>query len=66
MELAASWELWDTGSIPSPAQWVNHSAWIQLWLRSQLWLGSDPWLRNSICHEVAKKEKKKKNRMDKQ
>ena len=26
----------------------------------QLWLGSDPWPRNSICHGVAEKEKRKK------
>ena len=26
----------------------------------QLWFGSDPWPGNSICHGVAKKEKKKK------
>ena len=30
----------------------------QLWHRLHLWLGSDPWPRNSICHGVAKEEKK--------
>ena len=53
-----SLESWDTGSIPSLAQWVKDP--ILLWYRWQLWLKSD--LENSICHEnsVAKKEKIKK------
>ena len=55
----ASWECWGTGSIPSLVQWVKDLALPQLWLRSQLWLGSDPWPRNSICHKVAKKRRKK-------
>ena len=32
-------------------------------IRSQLQLGSDPWPWNSICHRVAKKEKRK-NQID--
>ena len=55
---ALSWEHWDTGSIPGPAQWVNDLALLQLWPRWQLWLGSDPWPRYFICHRAAKKEKK--------
>ena len=56
----ASWECWDTGSIPSPAQWIMHLALPQLWFRSQLQLRSDSWPRNSIFRGAAKKEKKKK------
>ena len=32
----------------------------QLWCKSQPWLRSDPWPGNSMCREVAKKEKKEK------
>ena len=40
---------WDTGSIPSQAQWVRDPdlAWPQLHHRSQRRLGSDPWPGNS-------------------
>ena len=41
MGLAASWERWDKGSIPDPAQWVKDLALPQLWLRLRLWLKSD-------------------------
>ena len=54
MRLAASWDHWDMGLIPSPAQWVKDLALFQLSLRSRLWLGSDPWPGNSICHGAAK------------
>ena len=43
----AFWELWDTGSIPSPAQWVKDHALLQLWLRGQVQLRSNPWPRKS-------------------
>ena len=39
---AASWEPWNTGSIPISAQRVEDPAWPQLQIKSQLWLGSDP------------------------
>ena len=58
MESVASWERWDTGSIPNPAQW----ALLQLKLRLQLLLRSDPWPGNAICHGGAKNEKKKQER----
>ena len=49
----------DTGSIPGPVHWVKGSGIaITVECRPQLCLGSDPWPRNSICHGVAKKEKK--------
>ena len=47
--LVVSWECWDTGSIPSPAQWVKDLALLKLWLRWRLQLGSDPWFGSSIC-----------------
>ena len=47
-----SWEHWDEGSIPAPAQWVKDPTLSLLWLRS------DPWPGSSICRGVAKKEKK--------
>ena len=50
----ASLEHWDTGRTPGLAQWVKNLALLQLGPRS------DPWPGNSTCHEVAKKEKKKK------
>ena len=49
MGLAASWELWNTGSIPSLAWWVKDPVLLQLWLRLEMKLGCDPWPRNSIC-----------------
>ena len=52
----ASWECWDTGSIPSLAQWVTDPVLPQLWLRS------DPWPGNSVCLGTAKKKKKKKKK----
>ena len=33
-ESAASWEPWDAGSIPSPAQWVKDQGFPQLRLKS--------------------------------
>ena len=54
----ASLECWDTGSIPSPAQWVKDLVLPQLWYRLQLWLRSDPWPGNSIGRKAAKKGKK--------
>jgi len=59
MGSVASVEHWDTGSIPSPAQWVKDLALLQLQQRSQKCLGSDPWPENSICHKAAKRGKKK-------
>ena len=50
-----SWEPWDSGSIPSLAQWLKDLVLPQLQLRSQLWLEFDPCPGNP---RVAKKKKK--------
>lgn len=42
LKLTASWEPWDAGSIPAPAQRVKDHALPLLRLGSQLCLGSDP------------------------
>ena len=54
---AASWEPWDTGSMPRLAQWVKDLALQKLWLRMKR-LGSDPWPRHSMCHGAAKRKNK--------
>ena len=59
-----SWEHWDSGSIPSPAQQVKDLVLPQLWLRSRLQLGSDPWPSSSIGHRAAKNEKEKKKKKE--
>ena len=61
--MAASWERWDAGSIPSLARWVKDPVLLQLWLRLQLQLGFDPWPRNSICYRVAKTGKENKTKV---
>ena len=38
----ASWERWEAGSTPAPAQWVKDPVLPQLCHKSQLQLGSDP------------------------
>ena len=60
MGSAASWERWDAGSIPGPAQQVKDLVLPQLWFKSQLQLRYDPWPRNSLHNREAKKEKKKR------
>ena len=54
MRSAASLQRWDTGLIPSLAQWVKDPALLQQWLRY------DPRPEIYISHRAAKKEKKKK------
>ena len=51
---AASSERWDSGLIPSPAQWVKDPALPHLLLRLWLWLGSDPRPGSSMCHGAAR------------
>ena len=60
MRPPVSWECWDTGLIPSLAQWVEDSALLQLWLRSQMQLGSDPWSGSPYAAGQQKKEKDSK------
>ena len=48
--------------MPGLVQWIKDPALPQLQCRWQLWLRFDPWPRNSICHQVAKKEKRKKKK----
>ena len=57
MGLAVSWEHWDMGSIPSPAQQVKDLALPQLWLRLRWALRSDPWPESSICWGVTPPKK---------
>ena len=49
-----SWEHWDAGSIPGPAQRIENPVLPQLQFGSKLWLGSDPWPGNSTCHREGK------------
>ena len=46
-----------TSSIPSPVQWVEDPALLQLW---QVQLGFDPWPRASIYLGCGQKRKRKK------
>ena len=57
----ASWEQWDTGSIPSLAQWIKDLVMLQPWLRSDLRLVSDPWFRNPMCRKAAKNNNNNNN-----
>ena len=61
MEVAASLQCWDIGSIARLAQWVKDQRCYNCSCGEGHNCGSDltPWLGNSICHKVAKKEKKK-------
>ena len=56
--LVASWEHWDAGLIPGPAQCVKDPVLPQLQLRLQSWLRSDPWPTSFMSHGAAKKGNK--------
>ena len=62
MGSGVSWEHWDEGLIPSPAQWVRDPALLQVQLRLQLWLRSDPWPRGTPYAVGWPKQKKKKKK----
>ena len=65
MELVAPWESRDSGSIPSPAQWVKDPALLQLRFRSQLQLEYDLWPISCGVGEKKKNLKKEKERKKK-
>ena len=60
--LAVSWECWDIGLIPGPAQQAKDPVLAQLWRKSQLQLESDPWPRTLYATGLPKKKKKKKKK----
>ena len=64
MGSAVSWECWNAGLIPSPAQWVKDLVLLKPWLRSHVQHGYDPCDGNSICRGGSQKKKKKKKRIE--
>ena len=64
MGLTVSWERWDAGSMPVPAQWVKGPSLQKVVekLRDQRGIGAEPGPGNFICLRVAKKKKKKKKK----
>ena len=59
MGLAASWQHWDEGLTPGPAQWIKDPVLPQLQPRLQLQLGSDPWLSSFHVPQGSQKGKTK-------
>ena len=56
-----SWEYWEAGSIPCPAQWVKDPALLQLRLRFRLWQDLTPGLETPCISRQPKMEREKKN-----
>ena len=56
MQLAVSWECWNTDSITGPVQWVKDPALPPLWLRSSAWI----WSLARELHMLPGSQKRKK------
>ena len=62
MRSIASWECWDTGSVPSPAQWVKDHHWGSCGLDCSYGSNLIPGLGTPYALGWPKKKKKKKKK----